>query len=226
MAQLNAVASAFTPAWSQPGAHPNRTLIRRQPCEPNLLARQRAILARDRRDDLSIEFLGTMPLFSGHRVYPGYNRDWALINLADDPLYRDRDGFPVPKRILKSLRRIQRSGIEFDAIFAAHEVPAGSIREDRPIDAKLLAPPPPAPMQRLSQRLGNASNLLWMLAGLPLTASTTIGGMLNRGVAGFGEMIGLDPVLLGVAVARGRPVAPPEQSAWFYLGHWAYNQEQ
>lgn len=34
-----------------------------------------------------------------------------------------------------------------------------------------------------------------------------------------------DPVLLGALVAPGRSPVPGEPAAWFYLGHWAFNEE-
>jgi hypothetical protein len=142
-----------------------------------------------------------------------------------DPLQNDRDGFPIPKRVLKGLRSIRRNEIDFDALYIAHEVPIGAVREDRAIPGGLLTPPAPRAMQRLSRYLGLASNALWMLATLPIAASAAIGGVLNRGALDVGVTVGLDPILLGVVVGHGRPVRAREPGAWFYLGHWTYNEE-
>jgi hypothetical protein len=64
-----------------------------------------------------------------------------------------------------------------------------------------------------------------MLATLPIAASAAIGGVLNRGALDVGVTVGLDPILLGVVVGHGRPVRAREPGAWFYLGHWTYNEE-
>jgi hypothetical protein len=219
------VRTGLQPALSEPADHAD-ALVRRPPADPDLFAQGRAILATSRQNDLPIRYLGTMPLFNGHRVYAGDRRDWVLMPIQADPLRDDRDGFPIPKRVLRDLRLIRRSEIDFDALYIAHEVPVGAVREDRAIPRGLLTPPAPRAMQQVSRYLGLASNALWMLATLPIAASAAIGGVLNRGALNLGVTVGLDPILLGVVVGRERPVRSREPGAWFYLGHWTYNEER
>ncbi|HEU5101919.1 MAG TPA: hypothetical protein VFU22_23015 [Roseiflexaceae bacterium] len=218
------VRTRLQPALSEP-AYRADALIRRPPADPDLFTQGRTILATSRQNGLPIRYLGTMPLFDGHRVYSGDRRDWVLMPIQADPLHDDRDGFPIPKRVLKDLRMIRRSEIDFDALYIAHEVPMGTVREDRAIPRGLLTPPAPRAMQRLSGYLGLTSSALWMLATLPIAASAAIGGVLNRGALNLGVTVGLDPILLGVLVGHNRPVRSQEPAAWFYLGHWTYNEE-
>ena len=212
------------PALMCPGAESKRALVLRSPDQSALYARQWAVVRRSEQEALPVRYLGTMPLFAGHRVYPGHRYDWVLINLAEDPLFQDPDGFPVPKRVLEELHRVQRSGVDFDALYVAHEAPWGTVREGAPLTAGMLMPPPPRAVQRLSVRLGATGRALWALATLPVAASAVIGGLVAAGTTAV-SAVGLDPVLLGVVVGLDRPLVPGELAAWFYLGHWAFNQE-
>lgn len=213
------------PALLLPAAESERALIPHPPAEPALYARQQALMQRSAQECLPVRYLGTMPLFAGHRLYPGRRYDWVLVNLAEDPLFQDRDGFPVPKRVLKQLRRIRRSGVDFDALYVVHEVSRGTVREGTPLTPEMLMPPPPRTVQQLSDRLGTAGRIAWTIAALPVVASGVVGGLIAAGTAAAVSMVGLDPILLGVVVGLNRPVVPGESAAWHYLGHWAFNQE-
>lgn len=81
-------------------ARPERTLVPYPPAQPLLCIRQRAIMRRSTHHRLQARYLGTMPLFAGYRVYPGHRYDCVLVNLGEDPLFQDRDGLPVPERVL------------------------------------------------------------------------------------------------------------------------------
>ncbi len=174
-------------------------------------------------DGLPVRYLGTMPLFDGHRVYGGPRTDWVVLNLADDPLFHDRHGFPIPTRVLDDLRRIRRS-VELDALFVAHEVPRGAVAEERPVPATALMPSPPREVAELSAGLGAMAQGLWLTAAVPLVASGLIGALVAGGAAVIGGSLALDPVLLGVLVEPGRSVKPGEPGAWFCLGQWTYGE--
>ena len=210
-----------------------RALIRRQPVEPALHERAEALLVRGSQEALPLLYLGMMPLFSGHRVYQGQRYDWVLVNLAEDPLFHDRDGFPVPGRILDHLRVVKRAGIDFDALYIAHEMEKGKIREGERLTAEALLPPAPRPVERLSHQLGKASEALWAVAAAPLVVSLVAGAAVGAGAlmaapalaVAAASCITLDPILLGTTVAPGKPVKPGEPACWFYLAHWAYGEE-
>jgi len=201
----------------------DRALVPGPPRQRALATRAWHVQAQAVRSRLPVRYLGSMPVFGGHRVYSGSRTDWVLLNVADDPLLGDRHGFPIPEHILKELRRTARE-IDFDAVFVAHEVPRGAIAEDRPLPAEAVLPPPPRTVQGLSAGLGAAGVVLWSFAALPPVGS----GLLASLLAGATALLGgasLDPVLLGVVTAPNRPADPGEPAAWFYLGHWAYNAE-
>jgi len=210
-----------------------RTLIRRPPVERALHERAEALLVRGSQEALPLTYLGTMPLFSGHRVYAGQEYDWVLVNLAEDPLFHDRDGFPVPGHILDHLRAVKRAGTDFDALYVAYEIEKGQIREGERLTADALLPPPPRSVERLSHQLGKASEALWAVAAVPLVVSLVVGAAVGTGVlmaapalaAAGASCLTLDPVLLGTIVAPGRPVRAGELACWFYLTHWAYGEE-
>jgi hypothetical protein len=175
---------------------------------------------------LPVRYLGALPLFPDHRVYHGRGCDWVLLPLAADPLIQHRDGYPIPRPVLRELRRIRRAGVDFDTLYVAHETPVGAVVEGQPIPRAVLEPPTPGVMRRLSRRLGAVSAALWAAATLPVAGAAAIGGMLNHHALDVGVAVGLDPVLLGVVVGHGRPVRTGEPGAWFYLAHWVYNEAE
>jgi hypothetical protein len=155
----------------------------------------------------------------------------VVVNLADDPLFHAPQGFPVPRHILAQLRQVARSGIDFDALYVAHEVTPGQVRPDAPLALEALMPPPPAPVLQLSNRLGEGAAALWVWATLPWMLNPL--GMLffqilaiGLGIQSLGILAWHDPVLLGALVAPGRLPTPGEPAAWFYLTHWAFNAEE
>ena len=207
-----------------PELPPDRLLVPGPPRERALAVRAWHVLARTAGADLPVRYLGTMPLFDGHRVYSGSRSDWVLLNLADDPLLEDRDGFPVPERVLKDLRRVADK-VDFDALFVAHEVPRGAVVEDRPPSPEVFLPPPPSSVQSLSSGLGVAGQVFWVLAAAPLAISGLVAELVAGGAALVGGAVSLDPVLLGVVVGPDGRLEPGEPAAWFYLGHWIWDAE-
>lgn len=134
--------------------------------------------------------------------------------------------FQFPSEFYDELRCVRRSGVDFDALYVAHEVHRGSVRQGARLTAEMLTPPPPRTVQQLSHSLGTAGRIAWAIATLPIiVASGVVGGPITAGTAAAVSMVGLDPILLGVVVGLNRPVVPGEPAAWFYLDHWAFNKE-
>ena len=209
------------PVMLQDRTDPARTLSPRLPTEMELFGRQHAVIERSDALGLAVRNIGTMAQFDKHRVYPGRGRDWVLLNLADDPLLRDPDGFPMPQRVVNQVRRIAKSGIEFDGLYIAHEVAPHAVSEYTPVTIDTLTPPPPPQVMQLSKRLGLVGKVLWGMAAVPLAIS----GALTTAAAAAASAVARDPILLGVVVAPGRPFAPGELAALFYLDHWSFGQE-
>ncbi|MFN8525628.1 MAG: hypothetical protein U0821_21230 [Chloroflexota bacterium] len=201
----------------------DRLLVPGRPARPSLAARVTHLQATSGWWGLPARFLGTMPLFAGHRVYHGKKTDWVLLNLADDPLFQDRQGFPIPRRVLEDLKRMEGK-VHFDALFVAHEVQRGAVIEERPVPLEALQPAPPRVSAERSRGLGDLSQVLWALATTPFVLGAVGGSLIATvaSVAGTASVFAMDPVLLGVVVPPDE--APREQSeaAWFYLSHWAY----
>jgi hypothetical protein len=191
---------------------------------PEFTARQQDVMTRSRRDKLGVRYACTMPLFRGYRLHRAEQRDWVFVNLRDDPLFADPDGFPVPRAVLQRLRRLRASGLEFDAIYVAHEVAPGTVPARGSLSREMLLPPPAAAARRQARALGQVSRGLWMAATLPLLASGLVAGLLAVGAAAP-VLAGLDPILFGALVDPRRTAAAGEPAALFYLDHWAYDDE-
>ena len=128
---------------------------------------------------------------------------------------------------------MEQAGVDFDALYVAHELEKGRIREEEPLTAQMVLPPPPREVEQLSEKLGSAAPRMWAAAAVPLLASAAV----SAAIAGAALMVGpallaaaatcatLDPILLGTIVAPGRPVQPGEAACWFYLAHWRYGEE-
>jgi hypothetical protein len=173
---------------------------------------------------MSGQYLGIMPLFADYRVLSGHRHDWVLVNLADDPVFQDPDGYPVPRHVLRRLHAIKQSGVDFDALYIAHQVPLGMVQEAEQLVAEMLLPPPPKAVQRLSAHLGFMGHVLWRLITLPIAVISALAGSTTFASTAEGSNVGLDPLLLGVVVGSDRRAVPGEPAAWFYLGHWTYNK--
>lgn len=193
---------------------------------PKLRARAEQIVRQAQSAQLPIFPVAIAPLFSGWRLYtnsPHY--DHVFCNLAEDPLFSDPDGFPIPKRVLNYLRGLNqiRLAHEFDLLYVVHEVKKGALR-DGELTAEKLVPPSPQVM-RCSQRLGVVATGLWLGAAMPLLAGAGLG--LAGAAAGLMlAPLGLDPLLLGAVVAPDQPIQAGEMAVWFYLAHWRYADEE
>ena len=208
-------------------------MARRWPEDLDLQQRTADIIktCTDRR--LPCQYLGTMPLFAGHRVHQGAERDWALMPLAEDPLYQDRHGYPMPTQVMETLGSILDTGVTFDVIYVAHEVERDAIVEGQLIDPRTVMPPPAPSAQRRSKQLGSLAATLFKVAAAPLlawgAASLAVGAATAATAAAasaVGAMALLDPVILGVVVRPGSQPQPGEPGCWFYLAHWRYGEEE
>ena len=158
--------------------------------------------------------LGQAPLFSGTLIMPGETNDWAIMNLGNDPLWNNPGKFPVPRKVLRQLKRSHRSGLDFDTLVVAHEIPAGKYRTGDTVPLELVMPPPPKQGVQMARLLGKLGNLAWFWASLPLKSTVSA---LSISVTYLAR---LDPILFGAKVYPGTPVRSGELANWFYLCHW------
>lgn len=159
------------------------------------------------------------PAIQSHRVYHGETTDWAMMNLAHDPLFQDPDGFPVPEKSLAQIQAIHRAGIEFCGLYIAHEGPVGSVEENKPIRRRAVTPPPSGAVTEKSAQLGKAGNALWTIALPFVEPRTAIDGAKKVADA----LATLDPVLLGVVIAPRSRFKEGQDAAWFYIGNWSFD---
>jgi hypothetical protein len=205
---------------------PTRRLIQHPPAEPALYDRAEALLERSSWQFVPLPYLGTMPLFGGHRLYEGQVADWILVNLAEDLLLHDKDGFPLPERVMKHLWAVGRAGIEFDALYVAHETEKGRIQPGEPLTWEVIEPPPPRAVVHLSDRLAAASETIWSAAKAPLRLAKVGSRAIVDGAVAVAPVVALaDPLLLGTIITPGRAIRVGEPACWFSLGAWIYGEE-
>ena len=190
--------------------------------KPALLKRTRALMERATSAGLPLRYLGAMPLFDKHRVYHGETTDWVVMNLAQDPLMDDRDGFPVPAENLEQLWAVHCAGIEFSGLYIAHEVAAGSVQQDKRIRRRDVAPPAPRAVVKQSAQMGKASNALWTIAMPFVEPRTAIEGAKQVAIA----LEKVDPVLFGVVIAPRQKFKEGQDATWFYIGNWTFDNAE
>jgi hypothetical protein len=191
---------------------------------PELLCRESAIITAGQQVGLPMQRIGSHPLFSGYRHYASNPHDWVLVNLADDPLYHDPDGFPIPQAVLRQLHTLAHHGVTFDTLAVAHEIPQGQLTAGQPLTAAVLCPNPAAVAHRNATWIGRFAQIGSALALAPLTAWQTLGALMQRtaATAPSRPSLALDPILLGALVAPGRPIQPGEPARWITIAAWQY----
>ncbi len=177
-----------------------------------------------------VQFVFNYQLFGGFKVFEAAQRDWVFLGVGEDPLYQDRDKFPIPRAVQTKLKKLDAAGVYFDAIYVAHEVKKGAVQRNRPLDPVAITPPDSKPVAKMSKKFGESAVPLWRTAVFPLRAAgaAAIGAIAVAGAAtalAGGAFAGLDPILFGVRVPAGHPVAVGVSADWFYLAHWVYGEE-
>jgi len=191
---------------------------------PELRRKAEEIVTLARAENVPVFPVAIAPLFAGWRLYTkSPNYDYVFCNLAEDPLFSDPDGFPIPGNVLQHLQRLNRTSLaqHLDLLYVVHEVEKGSIAEGELLTTDKLVPPSPQ-VKRASRCLGNIGTALWLGASLPLMA----GAGLGAAVAGSLASLGLDPLLLGAVGVPGSPLRTGDMAVWFYLSHWRYTADQ
>ena len=148
---------------------------------------------------------------------------WLLVPADRDPLRLAKGGLPIPAGPLRELTRIAATGVHFDRIAIAHEVPptpeARALAKDTPANGiactdevarKLLGDAPaPAGTRQLATRLDKLAAL----------AARTVG---NAGGAAAGLLAGaIDPIVFGVIGPNCDP-RPGDPAAYFALTAWTW----
>lgn len=149
---------------------------------------------------------------------------WLLAPADRDPLRLAKGGLPIPAGPFRDLCRIAATGVHFDRIAIAHEVPATpearALAKDIPasgiactdeVASRLLGDAPaPAGTRQLATRLDRLAALAARIVG-------------NVGGASAGLLAGaaIDPIVFGVIGHSGGP-NPGDPAAYFALTAWAW----
>lgn len=192
---------------------------------PSLLRSHALTINQSTAEQLNITFLGYAPVQSRSRVFHGDGCDWVMMSLREDPLYyASGRKLVTPKPVHDELRRIVRAGINFDAMFIAHEVPAGSVKDGQAIPLELIAPPPPPEVMERMDRLGRQASGFW--SGIAQTlrrvgdAASQTAVAVGSSLAAIGSVTFRDPILFGVRFERDWRVDGRPLGMWYYLTHW------
>jgi hypothetical protein len=186
--------------------------------------------------------LGVQALFDETRLYQGTDSDWALAP-AEDDAHLKAGPLPIPRRQLAQLKRLPESGLNFPAVFVAHEIPKGAatpsalparrtstaidvargFRSITPRAAQELVGPPPLPARpvRRSKQLGSAATEVFKLMGqsLPVMAGLAVGAALAP--LALVSVFESDPIVFG-AVPLYDSLAPGTPAVFFELVRWTW----
>lgn len=167
---------------------------------------------------IPISFLGYAPLFSGTRVYKGIGCDWIMMYLGEDPLYNfHKNKLYAPLSVLSDIHNIVNSGLKFDAVFVAHEIPEGSIKTGDKVPIELIAPPPPGSVNKRIQFMEKSSERWWSVVSESITNAVAVGGM---AIGATAALIARDPVLFGVQFDSKWTMDSKPIGLWYYLTNW------
>ena len=197
------------------------------------------VAALARRAGVELECLGSHPLFPETRLYPGPETSWVVAPASDDPLVR-RGEMAVPKPEFGALARLLEVGLDFPAIYVAHEVPtARLVRSGLPSDVRILQSgsftalnvvasqrlvdpvPVPARTARAARHLGAGAGVLLKLLGLAVPAAGALVGATASAGATAMRVLALDPMVLGAWTLDQR-TDPGTPASWFVLARWLW----
>ena len=210
---------------------------------PTLYQRYSQVYLTAQKHHLPIQAIGFSPIFDNHQIYRGQHTDWAIMSLANDPTYNNRKSifglrfgksFYMPIRVRKTLEKIQSSGLQFESIFIAHEIPKNSVADGQRVPYELIAPPPSQKLLKQSEDLGHTALSFWnsvahlaMITGMVVTTGVAVTmaplGALAVGIASTSG--NLDPILFGLHLDETQKVNGMPLAMWYYLEHWIWNEE-
>ncbi len=202
------------------------------PFHPTTIRRHEWTLATAERHRLPVVFIGCAPANEGTKVFKGVETDWGLINIAEDPHYLDQDRRAVmPLRVQHELRTIARTGMDFEAIYIAHEVEKHSLVPGQSLTLEMIAPPAPEDFTKRSSMLNVAADGIWSGIGKIITGTLRLGAnalsagaSVSAGVAsGFSSSAySYDPIIFGLHIDRSVQIEGCPLALWYYLASWTW----
>jgi len=185
-----------------------------------LLHHHNQVTLATKQENLPVRMIGYSPLFEETRVYPGAQTDFALMPLHQDPAVRSGQPIWVPPHALNDLRRIRRAGLNFQAIYIAHELPKGRLLPGKPVTLDMVAPRTPRGLAIKASELSDLSWKPWQMLGGAIRGMTTGSMSMLSVMTAPALAVGYDPIVFGLyydpkTLVRGKPMA-----TWYYLTHW------
>ncbi len=204
------------------------------------IVRHEQTMAIVAQHDFPVTFIGAAPALDGTHLFRGQGTDWALINMAQDPLYT-QERMPMPERVKRELKGYIRAGMNFEAVFVAHEFEAGRLTPGQPLTIDVIAPPASPGFARRADALSNGAQGMWRALGNAAKGAAAGAGKIAavgaalaveaaraeaaraaaaQAFTSSSSSYSYDPILFGLHVDRsvivnGRPLA-----LWYYLTHW------
>lgn len=166
---------------------------------------------------IPVPVLGTAPLFEDVKLVTQTRPNWAFYNVCHDPLWQT-GRFPIPRRHLHHLKGLYNSGIEFDALYVAHELPPDFDPEADHLDLSLIEPAPSNRSVKLAHTVGVVSD------AVVKTYATVVRKPIQMLAAARENGVALltDPILMGALVSPGVNPEPGVQAMWFLLAAWRW----
>lgn len=194
------------------------------------IVRHEQTMAITVRHDFPITLVGAAPALHGTHLFRGTETDWALVNMAQDPLYTHGQ-MSLPEIVKRDLSRYLRAGLNFEAVYVAHEIEAGKLNPGQPLTLDVIAPPPSRGFARRADALSNGVQGMWRGLGKAavgaakgfgdvLAAGASIGAAGAASTAFVSTAVSYDPILFGLHVDRGVVVNGRPLALWYYLTHW------
>lgn len=183
----------------------------------SLIERAKMVRAISIAKGIPVPILGINPLFDGVKLVTHTTPNWAFYNLSHDPLWRS-DRFPIPRQHLQRLNRLYQGGVEFDAMYVAHELPIDFDHENDRLELSLIEPTPPKAAMQLAQTFGVATEVI--VSAYSAVIRKPIQTL--AAVSHNGSVILRDPILMGALIPPG--VNPEEgvPAVWFLLAAWRW----
>ncbi len=212
------------------------------PISRDVVSKYNRAMELTQKHDLPVRFMGYAPAFDGVRIHRGQKSDWVVNAIDIDPLYKSGGNtLYVPPAVQENVGRTLRAGVNFDAVYIAHEILPDSVRPGQPVPVELIMPPPPPSTVRYSGDLEAASEAYWQgmlkLMRFPFRATAALASVAVGAAAiavGGAAVIGaaaltaasLDPILLGLYLDKAWKYNDQYLALWFYLTHWYWPTER
>jgi len=140
-----------------------------------------------------------------------------MMYLGEDPVYCFHGNkLYAPHHVTTDVKRIAAAGLEFDAIFVAHEIPTGAVKPGQEISLELIVPPPPPKVMKRLRFLERTSGGWWHII-----RNVIKGALVSPVVAG----VAADPILFGVQLDDACKLDGQPVGMWYYLTHWYWPAE-